>query len=391
MSREVPEGWRRSHLGDLIKLEYGKALAGADRMEGPIPVFGSSGIVGYHHKAAAAGPSIVISRKGSLGGVFYVEGGFWPIDTTYFVVQRENSDWQWLTYFLKFASLERLNEATGVPGLNRDKAAKEPVFVPPLHEQRRIAEILSSVDEAIAATRAVIEHTRKVKQGVLERLLTKGIGHTRFKQTEIGEIPEGWEVATLEQLADIDRGKFSVRPRNDPRYFGGDIPFVQTGDVVSADGLLVRHSQTLNHLGKTVSKEFPVGTILITIAANIGDTAITTYPVCCPDSVVGIVPHNGMDVDWLREYLVLQKSYLDRQATQNAQKNINLQHLRPLGVPVPPKDEQRTIGMRIQAMNISIGKINSELANLISFKSALMSDLLTGRKRVTDALLMAAE
>jgi type I restriction enzyme S subunit len=71
------------------------------------------------------------------------------------------------------------------------------IHVPPLYEQRRIAEILSTVDDAIAATRAVIEQTRKVKRRVLECLLTKGIGHARFKQTEIGEIPEGWEVVEL--------------------------------------------------------------------------------------------------------------------------------------------------------------------------------------------------
>ncbi len=282
-------------------------------------------------------------------------------------------------------------KGSNYPAVTAGDVGAYPFLLPPLHEQRRIAEILSSVDEAIAATRAVIEQTRKVKQGVLERLLTKGIGHTRFKRTEIGEIPEGWHLKRLEEIADIDRGKFSVRPRNDPRYFGGDIPFVQTGDVASANGRLLKHSQTLNELGRGVSKEFPSGAILITIAANIGDTAITSYPVCCPDSVVGIVPSDGVNTNWLREFLVLQKPSLDRQATQNAQKNINLQHLRPMQIAVPPVDEQRDIGRRIQAMNDGISENGLELANMESLKSALMSDLLTGRKRVTDALPVAAE
>ncbi len=90
--------------------------------------------------------------------------------------------------FLAREHVARLGSGTTVAGIRQETIRGLPIALPPLHEQRRIAEILSSVDEAIAATRAVIEQTKKVKQGVLERLLTKGIGHTRFKQTEIGEI-----------------------------------------------------------------------------------------------------------------------------------------------------------------------------------------------------------
>ncbi len=290
-----------------------------------------------------------------------------------------------------YSQLRNLTGDDARNGLNLSILRALRVDLPPPREQRRIAEILSCVDGAIAATRAVIEQTRKVKQAVLERLLTKGIGHTHFKQTEIGEIPEGWEITRLEDISNIDRGKFSVRPRNDPRYFGGDIPFVQTGDVVSADGRLVSHSQTLNQLGLQVSRQFPRGTILITIAANIGDTAITTYPVCCPDSVVGIVPNADTNVDWLREYLVLQKPHLDRQATKNAQKNINLQHLRPLFVPVPTTNEQSQIGLRIGSINDALATAARKLNRMEIIKSALMSDLLSGRKRVTETLPMAAE
>ena len=78
-----------------------------------------------------------------------------------------------------------------------------PLLLPPLPEQTKIAAILSSVDEAIAATQSVIDQTRKVKQGLLQDLLTRGIGHTRFKQTEIGEIPEAWEVKRLDSVVKL--------------------------------------------------------------------------------------------------------------------------------------------------------------------------------------------
>lgn len=259
--------------------------------------------------------------------------------------------------------------------------------LPPLPEQRRIAKALTDVDKAVEATQAVIEQTRKVRQGVLERLLSRGIGHSRFKQTEVGEIPDAWEIRRLEEIAVVERGKFSARPRNDPRFYGGDIPFVQTGDVVHAGGILKKHSQTLNKEGLTVSKMFPSGTILVTIAANIGDTAIASYPICCPDSVVGVSPHDGVDCWWLREFLVTQKSNLDRQATKNAQKNINLQHLKPISVPTPPSEEQYEIGRHARHLASVIDVLERELEQQTAMKSALMSDLLTGRKRVTaDAL-----
>lgn len=404
MSREVPEGWGEVALSGVAEIFLGQSPSSSETNEQEIglPFFQGNAEFGDRYPTprrwAKVGPrlaqeeDILISVRAPVGEL-NIAPSQCVIGRGLGAIRATKIDSSFLWHALNFCvpQLHAVSQGSTFEAVNRGDLSKLILPFPPLPEQRRIAEILSSVDEAIASSRAVIEQTRKVKQGVLERLLTKGIGHTRFKQTEIGEIPEGWELKRLEEIADIDRGKFSVRPRNDPRYFGGDIPFVQTGDVVSADGRLRKHSQTLNALGKGVSREFPSGTILITIAANIGDTAITTYPVCCPDSVVGIVPNNGINVDWLREFLVLQKSTLDRQATQNAQKNINLQHLRPMQIPVPPMEEQRDIGRCVQAINDSISQHDLEFTNMTLLKSALMSDLLTGRKRVTDALPLAAE
>ena len=77
-------------------------------------------------------------------------------------------------------------------------------------------------------------------------------------------LPRNWDFIPLEQLASVERGKFTARPRNDPRYYGGSIPFVQTGDVVAADGVIKNYSQTLNEAGLGVSKLFPKGSILVT-------------------------------------------------------------------------------------------------------------------------------
>jgi type I restriction enzyme, S subunit len=156
-------------------------------------------------------------------------------------------------------------------------------------------------------------------------------------------IPKNWDFIPLEQLALVERGKFTARPRNDPRYYGGSIPFVQTGDVASSNGLIQNYSQTLNQEGLGVSKLFPRGSILVTIAAIIGEVAITCIDVACPDSIVVVQAKSGVCREWLKYALLSRKPAMEAFATQNAQKNINLQVLRPLLIPTPPKEEQYKI------------------------------------------------
>lgn len=197
-------------------------------------------------------------------------------------------------------------------------------------------------------------------------------------------VPNGWEVKILEDLASVERGKFSARPRNDPKYYGGEIPFVQTGDIAGAKTYLKSYSQTLNEEGLKVSRLFPKNTILITIAANIGDVAITSFDVACPDSLVAIQPKENADVVWLYFYLETCQKELDGQATQNAQKNINLQVLRPLKILTPPLLEQQKIAKILSTWDRAISTTERLIDNSTQQKKALMQQLLTGKKRLLD-------
>lgn len=192
-------------------------------------------------------------------------------------------------------------------------------------------------------------------------------------------VPNGWKEMRLDSLASVERGKFSARPRNDPKYFGGEIPFVQTGDVANSQLYLENHSQTLNPLGVTVSKVFEEGTILLTIAANIGATAITRVPTACPDSLVGIRPIPGVaDLLWLKYALADRQKDLDIQAGQNAQKNINLEVLKPLRIATPPLAEQRRIGELLFTWDQAIYTAERLLANSQKQVQALLQQLLVG-------------
>jgi type I restriction enzyme S subunit len=215
----------------------------------------------------------------------------------------------------------------------------------------------------------------------MQRLFTHGIGHSRLQKTEIGEIPTGWKVEALGRVAMVERGKFSNRPRNDPKFYGGDIPFIQTGDVVRSGGRIKNYSQTLNEDGLAISRKFPKGTIVLTIAANIGDTGILEFDSCFPDSLVGITVNDEMDNIFLEYFLRTRKVYLNSIATQSAQKNINLQKLEPMIVVKPGLKEQRQIADILTSVDEKIS-VNKKLkAGLTLLKKGLMQDLLSGKKR----------
>ena len=203
-----------------------------------------------------------------------------------------------------------------------------------------------------------------------------------FPKLRFKEFDGDWTAVTLESLAEVERGKFSVRPRNDPRYFGGEMPFIQTGDVTGSDVYLKGYTQTLNDDGIRVSKVFPADTILITIAANIGDTTITQYPVACPDSVVAIQPkQDKVNTIFLKNVIDLQKDNLDSQATQNAQKNINLQVLKPLKLIVPLKEEQTQIASFLSAVDEKISQLTQKHQLLSQYKQGMMQKLFSQQVR----------
>lgn len=274
------------------------------------------------------------------------------------------------------AHLETVISGTTVKHLSVKDIRRLEWRLPPLDEQRRIAEVLRSVEEAISSSRVAAEAAQQASQTMRHELL----GVT--SDGDLADMPAGWVLQPLEALATVERGKFSIRPRNDPRFFGGHMPFIQTGDITAAGDYLSCHTQTLNELGVTVSRVFPAGTIMTTIAANIGDFTITTYPVACPDSVVGIEAHDGVNAFWLYSVLSCFKVALDRAATQNAQKNINLQTLRPLLIPVPPPDLMTELAETLEAAADAARDASTSCRQIESLKRAVMDDLLSGRVRV---------
>lgn len=203
-----------------------------------------------------------------------------------------------------------------------------------------------------------------------------------YKQTEVGVIPENWNVSSLLEIAHLERGKFSARPRNDPRFFNGRMPFIQTGDISRFNGKNVTFSQTLNEQGIKVSRVFPKNTLFFTIAANIGDVAIVPYSVACPDSLIAINTRTHINKYWLIQALKYRKKEFELLATSNAQLNINLEKLNPYLLPVPSQEEQTAIANALSDVDNLIISLETLIAKKSAIKTAAMQQLLTGKKRL---------
>ncbi|MDA1277461.1 MAG: restriction endonuclease subunit S [Verrucomicrobia bacterium] len=259
--------------------------------------------------------------------------------------------------------------------------------LPPLPEQKKIAHILSAVQRAIEAQERIIQTTTELKKALMHKLFTEGLRHEPQKQTEIGPVPESWEVVELGEIAKIERGKFSHRPRNEPRFYGGEYPFVQTGDVSNCDGHVRSYTQTLNEAGLAISKMFPAGTILITIAANIGFTGILEFDSACPDSLIGITPNTNVHTEFLNYYLITQQPEMDRLAPKGTQKNINIQFLKPWPVSLPSFEEQQEIAEAFSATDRKIRLATQKSDQLQDLFRTLLHELMTAKTRVSSVKL----
>ncbi|UJS25543.1 restriction endonuclease subunit S [Thiothrix winogradskyi] len=148
----------------------------------------------------------------------------------------------------------------------------------------------------------------------------------------------------LNELGTVNRGKSKHRPRNDPELYGGKYPFIQTGDVKHSSFYVTSHTQTYNEKGLAQSKLWEKGTLCITIAANIADTAILSYPACFPDSIIGFLPNKKKaDVKYVKYCLDTFRLQMQSISQGTTQDNMSLEKLLSIGFPAPDLESQRKI------------------------------------------------
>ena len=159
-----------------------------------------------------------------------------------------------------------------------------------------------------------------------------------------------WELKSLDEIGFIGRGKSRHRPRNAEHLYGGEYPFVQTGDVKAANFKITEFSQTYNEAGLAQSKLWKEGTLCITIAANIADTAILGIDACFPDSIIGFVPYDEKsDVRFVKYFFDIFQAKMKSIAVGAAQDNLSLEKLLTFKIPTPSLPTQRKIASILSA------------------------------------------
>ncbi|MBX3479661.1 MAG: restriction endonuclease subunit S [Caulobacter sp.] len=279
------------------------------------------------------------------------------------------------------------------PALTKGLIEEMRIPVAPLAEQRRIVAKLDGLITSTARARAELDRVpalaTRYKQSVLGRAFSgqltaawraaqsafepispRSEGDIRAKYRTAGAstgftppygIPKSWRWLRLPELGDMDRGKSRHRPRDDPRLFGGLFPFVQTGEVRAADRYLTSYAKTYSPFGLEQSRLWPAGTVCITIAANIAETAILGIDACFPDSVVGFSADQARCLPEYVEYFIrTAKADLEQFAPATAQKNINLEVLGAIRLPVPPLGEQAEIVRKIDVAFAEIDRLSAE-------------------------------
>ena len=276
------------------------------------------------------------------------------------------------------------------------------VPLPPLPEQTAIVRFLDHADQRIRryirAKQKLIALLEEQKQAIIHQTVTgqidvrTGQPYLSYKDSGVewlGEVPAHWELRRVKQVAQVLRGKFTHRPRNDPSLYDGPYPFIQTGDVAQAEKAITRYRQTLNKNGLAVSQMFPAGTLVMTIAANIGDVAVLDFEACFPDSVVGFVPQNGVERDYLFYVFRAMKPELLREAPVNTQGNLNVDRIGSRGIAVAPVCEQGLIVRQIEAstarLNTAASRASRQIELLREYRTRLIADVVTGKLDVREA------
>lgn len=396
----LPDGWEWKKLDDFVSIKGGKRIPKGEKLletKTNYPYirvtdfndFGSIDLNNIQYitediyneikNYIISKDDIYISIAGTIGKTGIIpnelDGANLTENAAKFVFDNSKYDKFFLLYFTNsIPFLEQIGLATktvAMPKLALTRLKEVEIPLPPFEEQKRIVVnldiLFAKIDKAIALHQKNIDEADIFIASVLNDVFV--------------ELEEKYEKIPLFDVADVNRGKSKHRPRNDKKLFGGNYPFIQTGDVRNANKYIDTFSETYSEFGLSQSKLWKKGTICMTIAANIGDVAILNIDSCFPDSVVGIYSENNSN-DFLYYFLLTLKQQLESQATTTAQMNINLKILQTIGVPLPPLKTQQKVVSYLDEISNKMEKIKQiqkeKMQSLKELKASILDKAFKG-------------
>ena len=377
MSEKIPKGWKWVKLGDEIELLYGKGLTEKERKNGIYPVYGSSGIIGYHNNYLVKGPGVIIGRKGSVGEVNLSKTDFYPIDTTYYLKLKNDNDIFFFYYLLKTLRLNEINSHSAVPGLSREDIYSLYIPLPPLPEQKAIAEVLSSIDDKIE----LLHRQNKT----LEKMAMTLFRQWFIEPTRDG-LPEGWEEVSLGDIFDIGIGR--TPPRKESQWFSvnqHDIRWISVKDLGSIDTYILNSSEFLK---EESVKEFnipiiPDNTVVLSFKLTVGRIGITIGEMVSNEAIAHFKPKPDSKIS--SNYLYLFLKTLDFStfgSTSSIAEAINSKIIKEIKIHVPDDELITSFQSLINPVFQKIRLNTLEIQTLEKLRDTLLPKLMSGEAKI---------
>ena len=351
-------------LGEICRPRQWKTLSKKDLVADGYPVYGANGKIGFATEFTHSKPTLLIGCRGSCGSVHvtepfsYANGNAMALDD----LNEECIETKYLYHYFLHRGFQDVITGTSQPQIIQKHLRQVEIPLPPLEEQRRIAAILDKATalEALSAKQSsLLEEAEK-------HLFLEYFGSPFPGKTQ-------WPVAQLGELGSLERGISKHRPRNDPSLMDGPYPFIQTGDVAGCRSKITTFSATYSDKGLAQSRLWPAGTLCITIAANIAKTGILDFNACFPDSVVGFQARNPAIITYVQCWMSFLQGHIEQMAPESAQKNINLEILKGLSVPVPSETVLKKFHVAILALRCTWSRSTQRRRRTAELKSSLQS------------------
>ena len=227
----IPIEWDMVVFEELCVLRRGQDLRKEDFKKGEYEVAGSNGVIGFHNTFNYHAPGVTVGRSGSCGSVHYYEKNFWAHNTSLVVRDFKNNYPLFIYYKLIHLNLKRYASGVSVPTLNRNSFSNILITFPPYSEQQNIADTLSLIESAIQKQEQIINTTTELKNALMKKLFTEGLNNEPTKETEIGLVPNTWEVKPLKEICEKPTYGYT-----DSASTNGNVKFLRITDITE-DGV----------------------------------------------------------------------------------------------------------------------------------------------------------
>ena len=400
--------WTRMPLGELVTLQRGHDLPDTRRRPGIVPILGSFGVTGCHDEARAPGPGVTVGRSGaSFGVVSYSPVDYWPLNTALYAIDFHGNDPRFVYYFLRQFDFRAYNSGSAQPSLNRNFVHPVPVDVPPISEQRAIAHILGTLDDKIELNRRMNETLEAIARALFKSwfvdfdpvrakvegrdpLLPKPLADLfpdRFEDSELGEIPTGWHVKTIGDLAEAVGG--STPSTSSSEFWNeGSHYWVTPKDLSSLSSPVLLETErriTDAGLSQIGSGLLPVGTVLLSSRAPIGYLAVAEIPVAINQGFIAMKPRNGVPSFFLLLWAHFAHDDILSRANGSTFLEISKANFRPLPLVTPPDILYGEFDSLTKPLYRRLVTNIRESMAIASLRDGLLPKLISGELRINAA------